>query len=398
MDFDAQDEVTALARRLVRTPSENPPGRESAVAEVLAGQARAWGLEVTTQEIDDNRVNVVTRLPGTGSAPSLVYCGHLDTVPVGARRDWAEDPFGGVVRDGYLWGRGAVDMKGGLAAMLTSLAVLRFAGTELPGDLVLCAVVGEEADCAGSRHLDGTDVLDDAGWLVVGEPTDLDLVVAHKGAVRVELVAHGMSAHGATPELGVNAIEAVARLVSAVRVLPADVRPHPLLGSPSSSVNLIEGGTAVNVVPDLCRAVVDVRTIPGVDADVVLASVKEGADRVMAAMPEVEILVRVLHERAPVSTSVDHPLVRASQEAAVRTLGGRRPTRGVPYFSDASVLSPPRNLPTVLFGPGEEALMHKANERVSTTDLHRATRFLSVLPTVLHGPDTGLPGGSAVGA
>ncbi|MET1075527.1 MAG: M20 family metallopeptidase [Umezawaea sp.] len=389
MDFDVQTAVTALAQRLVRSPSENPPGEEAKAAGVLAEQAVEWGLHVVTQEVAENRLNVVVRLPGNGSAPSLVYCGHLDTVPVGARREWVEDPLGGAIREGHLWGRGAVDMKGGLAAMLTALGFLRSAGTGLPGDLVLCAVVGEEADCAGSRYLDRTDVLDDAGWLVVGEPTDLDLVIAHKGAVRVELLAHGRAAHGAAPELGVNAIEAMARLVPALRIFPSGVLPHPLLGSPSASVNLIEGGTAVNMVPDSCRAVVDIRTVPDVDADVILASIKADMDDVTAVMPEVEFQARLLHERAPVSTSVDHPLVEACQEAAERALGGRRRTRGVSYFSDASVLSPPRNLPTVLFGPGEEALMHKANERVSIPALHQAARFLSVLPEVLYGPDRG---------
>ncbi|WNV85736.1 M20 family metallopeptidase [Umezawaea sp. Da 62-37] len=385
MDFDVRNAVADLAQRLVRTPTGNPPGDEAEAAGLFAGQAREWGLHVVTQEVAEGRLNVVVRLRGSGSAPSLVYCGHLDTVPVGARGEWVEDPLGGVIRDGYLWGRGAVDMKGGLAAMLTSLAVLRIEGAELPGDVVLCAVVGEEADCAGSRHLDGTDVLDDAGWLVVGEPTDLDLVIAHKGAVRVELVARGRAAHGAAPELGVNAVEAMARLIPALRIFSPDAPPHPLLGSPSASVNLIEGGAAVNVVPDFCRAVVDVRTVPDVEADTVLASIRASMDAVTAVMPEVAFQARILHERAPVSTPVDHPLVLAAQEAAVQALGGRRPTRGVSYFSDASVLSPPRNLPTVLFGPGEEALMHKVNEGVSLSALHRATRFLAVLPGVLYG-------------
>jgi succinyl-diaminopimelate desuccinylase len=383
--FDVRNEVTALAQRLVRAPSENPPGEEANAADVLADQARTWGLHVVTHEVAENRVNVVVRLPGKGSAPSLVYCGHLDTVPVGARREWTEDPLGGAIREGHLWGRGAVDMKGGLAAMLTALGLLRIEGTALPGDLVLCAVVGEEVDCAGSRHLDRTDVLDDAGWLVVGEPTDLDLVIAHKGAVRVELVAHGRAAHGAAPESGVNAVDAMARLIADLRVFPSGARSHRLLGSPTASVNLIEGGTAVNVVPDFCRAVVDVRVVSENDTETLLASIEASKERVTATMPEIDIRARILHSRAPVSIPVDHPLVRASQEAASKALGGHRPTRGVSYFSDASILSPARNLPTILFGPGEEALMHKVNERVSISALHKATRFLAVLPGVLYG-------------
>ncbi|NEW69916.1 M20 family metallopeptidase [Streptomyces rhizosphaericus] len=379
-------EVASLAQRLVRAPSENPPGREAAAAEVLAEQATRWGLQVTGSEVAKGRTNVVIRLPGAGSAPSLVYCGHLDTVPCGDR-EWEVDPLSGVVRDGHLWGRGAVDMKGGLAAMLTSLAVLGGGDTRLPGDVVLAAVVGEEVDCAGSRHLSNTEIIDDAGWLVVGEPTGLDLVIAHKGAIRIELTVHGKAAHGAAPELGMNAIIAMARLLSALEIFPPTAQRHPLLGSPTASLNTIKGGTAINVVPDSCRAVLDVRTIPGAETDDILEAINETADHVRAVMPGIGVEAKILHERASVSTPPDHQLVRAAQHAASRTLGSHRPMRGAAYFSDASVLSPPRNLPTILFGPGEESFMHRPNERVSLTALSKAARFFATLPTSLFSLD-----------
>nr|WP_083466943.1 M20 family metallopeptidase [Kibdelosporangium sp. MJ126-NF4]CEL19905.1 Acetylornithine deacetylase [Kibdelosporangium sp. MJ126-NF4] len=379
-----EHDVVALTQRLVRAASMNPPGVEEAAGLVLAEQARAWGLQVSVQEVAERRANVIVRLPGAGTAPTLVYCGHLDTVPADSR-GWDEDPLGGVIRDGYLWGRGAVDMKGGLAAMLTSLAALRQADVALPGDVVLAAVVGEEVDCAGSRHLDGTDVLDGAEWLVVGEPTDLDLVIAHKGAIRVQLVAHGKAAHGAIPELGANAVVAMSDLIAGLRVFPEGTVPYPLLGLPSVSVNTIEGGTAINVVPDLCRAVVDIRTVPGTDENEVLATIQAAADRAAAKVPGTDIEVSVMHVRAPVGTAADAPLIRAAEETAVRVLGSSRPARGAAYFSDASVLAPPRRLPTLLFGPGQEKYMHQPNERVSTTALQEAAAFLAALPRTLYG-------------
>jgi succinyl-diaminopimelate desuccinylase len=373
-------DVVALTRRLVRAASENPPGAEAAAVAVLVEQAQRCGLPVTTQRVADDRVNVVVRLPGGGAAPALVYCGHLDTVPAGAS-GWTADPFGGEVRDGHVWGRGAVDMKGGLAAMLASLAALRDA--RLPGDLVLAAVVGEEVDCAGSRHLDGTDALDGAGWLVVGEPTGLDLVVAHKGAIRVEVVVRGRAAHGAHPDRGANAVVAMARLIAGLAVFGPDAPTHPLLGAPTASVNTVHGGTAINVVPEGCRAVIDIRTVPGVDVDAVLATVDEAADPVRGGGIGVD--VELMHVRDPVGTAPDHPLVIAAQRVATDTLGGPRPVRGAAFYSDASVLAPPRDLPTLLFGPGAEELMHQPDERVAVADLHRATRFLTALPTALFG-------------
>ena len=371
-------DVVSLTQRLVRAGSENPPGSEARAGAELVEQAERWGLPVTVQEVVSGRANVVVRLAGAGTAPALVYCGHLDTVPAGSF-GWTTDPFGGEVRDGYVWGRGAVDMLGGLAAMLTSLAALREAN--LPGDVVLAAVVGEEVDCAGSRHLDGTDVLDDAGWLVVGEPTGLDLVIAHKGAIRIELVVHGRAAHGAHPQHGANAVMAMARLISTLDVFAADVPTHPLLGAPTASVNTIVGGTAINVVPDVCRAVVDIRTVPGVDVDTVLRTIDRTADLVRGE--SIEISAELMQVRSPVSCAPDHPLVSAAQQAAADTFGAPRDIRGAAYFSDASVLAPPRDLPTLLFGPGEEALMHQPDERVTASALHRATEFFTALPRAL---------------
>jgi succinyl-diaminopimelate desuccinylase len=373
-------DVIALTQDLVRAGSENPPGTEAAAAAVLVEEAQRCGLPVTTQQVVGERVNVVVRLPGAGSAPALVYCGHLDTVPAGSG-GWTTDPFGGEVRDGHVWGRGAVDMKGGVAAMLAALAALR--DVRLAGDLVLAAVVGEEVDCAGSRHLDGTDVLDGAGWLVVGEPTGLDLVVAHKGAVRVEIVVRGRAAHGAHPERGANAVIAMARLLADLRVCGAAAPTHPLLGGPTASVNTVHGGTATNVVPEECRAVVDVRTVPGVDADTVLAAIDGAADAVRGEGIGVD--VELMHVREPVGTAPDHPLVAAAQRVAADTLDGPRPVRGAAFFSDASVLAPPRDLPTLLFGPGAEGLMHQPDERVAVAELHGATRFLTALPAALFG-------------
>jgi succinyl-diaminopimelate desuccinylase len=382
MGFDVATEVSGLAQRLVQISSAHSAEGESAVAALLTEQAREWGLQATTTEVSEGRTNAVIRLPGSGAAPAVALCGHTDTVPCGDH-GWSVDPLAGAIRDGQLWGRGAVDMKGGLAAMLTSLAVLRDRGTELPGDVVLAAVVGEEVDCAGSRHLDGTDVLDHAAWLIVGEPTGLDLVVAHKGAVRVEITVRGRAAHGAKPELGANAIVAMSRLVRTLAEFRFTVSPHPLLGHPTASLNTVEGGTAINVVPDHCRAVLDVRTVPGVMEEDILSTIKAAADETETACPGVRIESTIMHVRHPVSTPVEHPLVRVAQRAAADVLSAPRTVRGASYFSDASVLAPPRNLPTLLFGPGEEALMHQPDERVGLADLTAAAEFYAALPGLL---------------
>ncbi|MFN0074743.1 MAG: M20 family metallopeptidase, partial [Chloroflexota bacterium] len=256
---DAQ--LVALTRELIQVDSINPPGNEQAVAELLAARAREWGLQAEIRDVAPGRPNVVIKLAGTGAAPTLLYLGHLDTVPPG-EVPWIYPPLSGELADGRIWGRGAADMKGGLAAMLVAMATLKRAGVALPGDLVLVAVVGEEVDCAGSKHFLADHGMDNVGWLVISEPTAMDFVVAHRGALWVEATTYGKTAHGSMPHLGVNAILGMLELVHRLRGWEHPWSPHPLLAPPTLSVNTIEGGVKTNVSPDTCRATIDMRTLP----------------------------------------------------------------------------------------------------------------------------------------
>jgi succinyl-diaminopimelate desuccinylase len=171
-------------------------------------------------------------------------------VPIG-NASWTYHPLGGVHADGRVFGRGASDMKSGLAAMLAGMTALSSAEVALPGVVVFAGVVGEEVDCCGSRHFPAENGMKDVGWLVVAEPTNPDLVVAHKGALRVELMTSGRAAHGSTPNIGVNAILHVVELLQRLTSLEQPHPPHTLLSAPTLSVNMIGGDFQINVVPDL---------------------------------------------------------------------------------------------------------------------------------------------------
>jgi acetylornithine deacetylase/succinyl-diaminopimelate desuccinylase-like protein len=216
-------------------------------------------------------------------------------------------------------------MKGGLGAMLAALAALHDVAPDRAARAQLYAVAGEEVDCLGSRTLVATGRLPAARCLVVGEPTGLQVVAAHKGALRLEVVVHGRAAHGARPELGANAVTAMAGVVAACAAieLPA-LPPHPLLGPATVSVNQISGGTAVNVVPDRCRATLDIRTLPGHDHEQIRRLVERAVAGGLDGVAGVTSEVTVLNEAAPVATDLQDPLVTAALAAASVADGGPR--------------------------------------------------------------------------
>jgi succinyl-diaminopimelate desuccinylase len=382
----ADRDLAHAVAELVATRSENPPGGEDAMAATLADLAARWGLHAHVEPIADGRSNVRVTADDRVNDPEpcdVLMVGHLDTVPADPA-GWTLDPFAGQIVDGNVWGRGSVDMKGGLGAMLAALAALHDVAPERAARAQLYAVAGEEVDCIGSRTLVATGRLPAARCLVVGEPTGLEVVAAHKGALRLEVVLHGRASHGAQPELGANAVTAMAGLIPACAAieLPA-LAAHPLLGPATVSVNQISGGTAVNVVPDRCRATLDIRTLPGHDHDQIRRLVEREVTRGLVGVAGVTGEVNVLNEAAPVTTDLDDPLVAAAVAAAAVADSGRteKPSpRGAAFFSDASVLQPAlAGVPTILFGPGAMERMHQIDEHVAVADLHTAARCYAAL-------------------
>jgi succinyl-diaminopimelate desuccinylase len=270
-------------------------------------------------------------------------------------------------------------MKGGLVAMLAALRELAGDGRRLGGRVRLVGLVGEEVDCRGAKAFLAAGGMRGVDWLVVGEPTALDVVVAHRGALWLELTAHGKTAHGSMPHLGINAIDHLIDLLRELRGLRFDYTPHPLLAPPTLSVGTIQGGIKTNVVPDRARATVDLRTVPGQRHDELIDTVLSLAARLEDETPGPRLEVRVAHDLPPIETSPDAPLVRALR-AVVADIRSRAPeVRGVSYYTDASVLMPPTRVPTVIFGPGDERLCHQPNEQVEVAQVLTAVRCYAAL-------------------
>ncbi|GHH27970.1 M20 family metallopeptidase [Lentzea cavernae] len=375
-----RDDVLDLTRELLRIDTINPPGNEREAAEVALAYARSHGLDGDLQPLGDSRANLRLVLRGEGEQAPIMYCGHLDTVPLGTA-PWTRPPHAAEVEeDGVLWGRGAVDMKGGLAAMLVGLTTLARTGTRPPGDVHLLATAGEEVDCAGARAARDAGLLEGVGGLVIAEPTDLDLVVAHKGALFLEFVTRGRAAHGSMPDQGVNAITHMTTLLDRLSALDLGSATDPLLGGPTASVGTVQGGSVVNIVPDRCTAQVDLRSVPGVDHAVLLQRIERMLSELALTVPDFDARMTVTGDYAAVGTDPGEPLVRTAREVLAGVLGRPPGTSGVSYFSDASILQPGTGLPTVLCGPGDPNLAHQTDERVHVDDLRRAAEFFTLLP------------------
>jgi acetylornithine deacetylase/succinyl-diaminopimelate desuccinylase-like protein len=369
-----------LLAELIALPSVNPaflPPRhpragEKNTADFLAAIAARAGLEVEIQKILPGRPNVIARLlPKNKARQTILLAPHLDTVGADGTH------FIPQRKNGRLHGRGACDTKGSVAAMLTALCELAESKSRpLETEIVFAGLIDEENAQAGSRALVAGGFKADLA--IVGEPTKLQVVAAHKGSLWLELATRGRAAHGATPHLGRNAILEMARVVE---VLETDYaarlkhRKHRLLGAGTVNVGKISGGTQPNIVPDRCVISIDRRTLPGETE----AGVRREINRLLAAKKlSAKISSAKLAPALPLETDARLPLVRQFLRAA----GQRRPT-GVDYFCDAAVLAA-GGIPSVVFGPGDIAQAHTADEWISLAQLERGKKvllhFLKSLP------------------
>ena len=370
-------DAVALTRLLVRVDSRNPdlvPGApaEGEVARTLAGVLEAWGFRVTLQEVVAGRPNVVARIGKTGGR-SLMFNGHLDVVGVDGM---THPPFEGATTDGRLYGRGATDMKGGVAAMCC--AAWRAAQSGLAGEIVVAAVVDEEWQSAGTRGLLERGVRADA--CIVTEPTRLAIAPAHKGFTWTEVTFTGKAAHGSRYDVGIDAIRHAGLLLAELDRLEREelVRhTHPLLGHASLHASSISGGSGWSTYPDLCLVAVERRTVPGESPDDAVNEMEQAVRRVCTAAPSVRASVRHVFSQWPSDVPPDAPVVR-SLAAAIERVGHRTSIEGLSAWTDAALLNA-AGIPAICFGPGDISLAHSATEWVSEEEVTTATAVLERL-------------------
>ena len=363
-----------LLRELIALPSVNPAflpaghpnAGEHRVADYLAAVAAKGGLEIEFQDVFPNRRNLFARLRPSGKITRrILLAPHMDTV--GLAND---DQLKPGEKRGRLYGRGACDTKGSVAAMLGALLQVAESGKRPAStEIIFIGLIDEENNQSGSRAVAKSGLKADLA--IVGEPTRLEVVTAHKGDLWLSLETRGKAAHGARPELGKNAVHDMARIVDLLETTyrrHLKKRGHPLLGHPTINVGSIRGGTQPNIVPDHCEIAVDRRTLPGETE----ARVRR---EIIALLKQHGLSAKIQNNKGAaclaLETSPDLPLVR-------QLLGLARQTKpvGVHYFCDASVLSA-GGIPSIVFGPGDIAQAHTAAEWISLTSLERGTALLT---------------------
>jgi acetylornithine deacetylase len=370
----AAGDPVALTQAMVAIPSVNPAMEADGTGEVALGrQAHAWlsgwGYRPELLEVAPGRWNVVASRGGGGRR--LILNGHLDTVGV---KGMEVSPFSGELKDGRVWGRGACDMKGGLAVILATAAAL--AREDLPGELVVALTADEEHASIGMQSF-----AESVGWAdgaVVCEPTSLIVMPAHKGFLWVDAEFRGRAAHGSLPDEGVDAIVHAGHFLVALEELSARLSqgpPHPILGYPSCHAGTIEGGSAPSVYPDSCRLVLERRTLPGEDPGAILAEFQDVLDGVMARVPGTDGWLRAGLFRPGTEVPVGSPLVQALL-AAAETEGVEGRLGAMTAWVDAAFLNE-AGIPAVCFGPGSIAHAHAAVEWVSSEELERGARILA---------------------
>ena len=389
MGFDSEDPVIVLLSELVAIDSVNPSlvrggAGESEIAAFIAQHCERLGCSVHLQEAAAGRSNVIAVLDSGAPGPSLMFCGHIDTVGV----DGMRAPFEPVVRDGRMYGRGAQDMKGGVAAMIDAVRVAREKGFAR-GRLIIAAVVDEEFESIGADALVREWRADAA---VVTEPTDLQIAIGHKGFAWFEIETAGRAAHGSRPREGRDAILRMGRVLARLEALDRELQarpPHPVMGTGSLHASLIDGGREWSSYPDRCVLKVERRTISGESAESAAGEIDTLLTALRAADPEFVATARTVFSRPPYETPRDHAIIEALQTCA-RSERVAAETVGMTFWTDAAILGE-AGVPSVLFGPGGAGL-HSTEEYVNTADVIVCRNTLAQLALEWSGSDTALKG------
>jgi acetylornithine deacetylase/succinyl-diaminopimelate desuccinylase family protein len=353
-------ELIGLTQELVKTPSENPPGDERGVSGVVSERLEALGFKVELVESEPRRVNTLGRLEGSGGGRKFLFNGHYDTVPIGNLDNWSVDPFGGLVKEGRIYGRGSGDMKGAIASAIVAAKALDEAGIKLKGDFMIHGVADEEIF---GRY--GTRFLAEKGYVspknvdmaVVGEGSMKDGRIhartAVRGRVMVKLLAKGKSAHSSRPQSGVNAVLKMSRVLLAIDDHGFDFPPHHLLPAPTIAPGtVIKGGTKGNVIPELCESTSDVRIVPGMTVEGVLGEIQGIVDGLKEDDPDLDVEVSSPLNKPPSEIPATHELFRIADEAVRATVGYELKPVGTSGSNDTSWLTTVAGIPAMAFGPG----------------------------------------------
>lgn len=368
--------LLALLQKLIQIDSVNPSlsskgTGEAIIARYIGAYLNKIGLTVRFQEIEKNRVNVIGILKGTGGGPSLMLNGHTDTV---SADNMETEPFVAETKGGKIYGRGALDMKAGVAALMMAVQTIREAGIKLKGDVILTLVADEEYASIGTEAVVDEYTADAA---IICEPTDLDIVIAHKGFAWIKIELFGQAAHGSLPQKGIDAIVKAGKVLAAIEKFgktDLNQKTHPLLGSPSIHASLIEGGTELSTYPDYCKIELERRNLPGEDRKVVTTEIQDLLQNIQRQDDQFKAGLEVFFFRPAFEISPDQPIVQTVSRAYESIFDKPPRYEGMWAWLDSAILAQ-AGIPAVIFGPSGDGA-HAAVEYVIADSVISTTHVL----------------------
>ncbi len=360
-----QSRLLSLAKDLIATNSENPPGKEDDVAKIIKDHLEAHGISCKSFG-SSKRPNLIFSSHEDEKGDLLLH-GHMDTVPIGEFDSWKYDPFDAQIHDGLLYGRGACDMKGPVAAIIETLIL--YAEEKHRKPLLVLTTSDEESGCSGAEEVAKSGYLSGVKYGVCAEPTNLQILVGEKGMFWFKVVAEGKSAHGSRPEEGTNAVVACIDAINVIAAEPFPFEEDVLMGKPTLNVGMIQGGIKINVVPAYCEAHLDMRTVRGQTPESLIAQMN---DRLRSAGLSDSVRIEYIHGKPSVSTPADSKIVRITLDELTRVLGVRPTLSAATYGTDCSVLQPKIGITNVICGPGSIEQAHQPNEFICLEQLHKS--------------------------
>lgn len=382
-----EDDLINLTKSLVRIPSVNPPGDEQDLAEFMARELQSYGFSSRLVEIAPKRANVIASYQGRRAGRTVLLNGHMDVVPTGDVALWKYDPFSATLKGGKIFGRGSVDMKGGLAAaMVAARAFINTHGDDFAGKIILTGVIDEENAGLGTKSLVEDGIR--ADMAIIAEPTDGMIYRAHKGVLWFEITTKGVSLHSSQVKTGtaVNAIYKMTKVVNALENYLSELekRKDSLVGNPTISVGMIKGGTKTNVVADSCTVTVDRRLLPNESPKKALDEIRKILSDLSKKDKKLQTEIRVVLEREGAIVEPNEEIVKITMDAAKEVTGKSPRVTGCIATTDMAFLVNQGKIPTVVYGPGSLEQAHIANEFVEVGELVKAAKvYASVFERVL---------------
>jgi succinyl-diaminopimelate desuccinylase len=377
--FMGKRDLVDLTTRLIQIPTENPPGNEKKAFLFLKPILLKMGFNVKILISPKGRWNIVAEKRWGKGGRKLIFNGHLDVVPAGNPAQWKYPPFKGKLEKGRIYGRGASDMKGGISSFLHALSMIDRSNIRLNQGAVILHLVSDEESHGhqGMGFLTQKRVIrGDAA--IVGEPTDLHPVIAQKGAVWLRISTIGKSAHGSRPHSGINAIEKMIKAIDRLRSISLE-KEHLLLGKPTLNIGTIQGGTKINVVPDLCEIEVDRRMVPSEEREGALREIKEALDSLQLQDPSFQFQMEEIDFAEPSEINPDEEIVKISVEAIKEVRGEMPKIKGFSGFTDSRFYIKECRIPTLILGPGGVDQSHTTNESVEVDALLQAAQIYGLI-------------------